>query len=94
MVVTSDTCCPSWRRERDSACSTALSADGQRKLTQIREIFNLSINYDSDNATMEMEFVVVASSEVRPPGACLIGDISPVDIGPGWPREGAQIDGY
>ena len=37
---------------------------------------------------MEMEFVVVASSEVRPPGACLIGDISPVDIGPGRPREG------
>jgi hypothetical protein len=85
MVVTSDTSWPGRRQERDSACSVALSADGQRKLTQIRETFDLSVSCDSNNATMKVEFVVVASSDVRP---CFTGDISPVDIGPGRPREG------
>jgi hypothetical protein len=85
MVVTSDTSWRGRRQERDSACSVALSADGQRKLTQIRETFDLSVSYDSNNATIKVEFVVVASSNARP---YFTGDISPMDIGPGRPREG------
>jgi hypothetical protein len=56
MLVTSG------RRSEDgnSACTVVLSADGQRQLTQIRELFDLS-SLEPDNPTTKVEFVVVAS---------------------------------
>jgi hypothetical protein len=65
MVVTSGTSqlWPAWWGNPDPACSIALSADGRRLLTQIRETFDLSA---PENMTKEVEFVVVASREVEP----------------------------
>jgi hypothetical protein len=80
MVVTPGTSWPwpPWRGNCDSACSIALSADGQRQLTQIRETFDLSAICDPENTTKEVEFVVVASCEAKP---------EPIPGSPGWDQE-------
>jgi hypothetical protein len=60
MLVTSGT---SLRRGGNPPCTIALSADGQRQLTQIRETFNQSFSLKRDYATTKIEFVVVASCQ-------------------------------
>jgi hypothetical protein len=54
-----------WRSDDHSACTVALSADGQRQLTQIRELFDLSFSLEPEDAMTKVEFIVVASCTAR-----------------------------
>jgi hypothetical protein len=79
MLVTSGT---SLRRDDHSACTVAISADRQWRLTEICEIVNLTGRGNPENRTREVEFVVVASCK----WAYIPGSAHPEESPDGWLR--------